>query len=150
MTGSMNSFNTIALAVGLATVLAACSESGGQQDEGSEPEPVALSSDSGQEAVTSDMDIKKQIEYSIEDLSKRLDIDASTVSLSSAKTVNWSSGAKGCPKPGMMYTQALVPGVSILLLVGDTTYHYHAVTAGQPFFCPADQVQAPAKSSGMD
>lgn len=157
MTRSMNSSNKIALVIGLVTVLSACSESGGRQDENSMSEPETTAPDQivaapepQQEEVRTGMNTKQQIAYATEDLSKRLDIDPDTVNLSGAKTVRWRSGAMGCPKPGMMYTQALVPGVSIVLLVDGSEFHYHATTSGQPFFCPEEQVESPVKGSGAD
>jgi hypothetical protein len=155
MKGRMNSFNKIALVTGLMMSLAACSESGNRPVDPSDSEPTDSNStpettDSSPSSSSSIMTSKEQIAYSIEDLSGRLNIDSDEVSLSSARTVRWRSGARGCPEAGMMYTQALVPGVSIQLLAGGETYHYHAVTNGQPFFCPEDRVETPVKGSGAD
>jgi len=148
MTGSMSSFNTIALAFVLASILGACRESRGPQEDVPAGSSLTTVSDPDQGAATSQMDTSQQVAVAMQDLTKRLNVDSAMVSLSSVKTVTWRSGAKGCPQPGMNYTQALVPGVSILLLVGDTTYHYHAVTSGQPFYCPEEQVEPPVAGPG--
>ena len=39
----------------------------------------------------------------------------------SAEAVTWPDGSLGCPQPGMMYTQALVPGFRIVLQAADRT-----------------------------
>ena len=61
----------------------------------------------------------------------------------SAEAVTWSDGSLGCPQPGMMYTQALVPGFRIVLQAGEQTLNYHAMSRGKPVFCPASRVTAP-------
>src|SRR3954453_14732157 len=42
-------------------------------------------------------------------------VSAADVKVISAESVNWPNGALGCPKPGRMYTQAIVPGYRIQL-----------------------------------
>lgn len=39
--------------------------------------------------------------------------------------VTWPDSALGCPQPGEMYTQALVPGYRVRLAAGDATAEYH-------------------------
>ena len=86
---------------------------------------------------------QEQILHSRQDLAKRLELELDEVSLSGATPVRWRSGAMGCPKPGMEYTQALLKGVLIMLRVGNTAYRYHAIPAGEPFYCPDSQAEAP-------
>lgn len=96
------------------------------------------------------MDTRKQIAFSIEDLAERLDINPTTVNFSGATPVNWRSGALGCPEPDMNYTQALVPGVWIMLKVDKTVYRYHAANGSPPFFCPDDRAEPPVTGPGAD
>lgn len=58
-----------------------------------------------------------------------------TPTLTSAKKVTWNSGALGCPKPGAMYTQALVDGLHVLVSAGGVTYDYRFGTGDQPVLC---------------
>lgn len=53
----------------------------------------------------------------------------------SVETVTWPSGALGCPKPGMNYTQALVPGYRIVLIANGRKFSYHGRKGGDPFYC---------------
>ena len=59
--------------------------------------------------------------------------------------VTWSDGSLGCPEPGMMYTQALVPGYQLILGVDGTLASYHAAK-DKPFSYCANPVP-PAQTS---
>jgi hypothetical protein len=89
---------------------------------------------------------EQQIAFAQADLAERLGLDPAGISVIRSGPVTWRSGALGCPKPDMNYTMALVPGVQIILQAGNTTYHYHAATGRQPFYCPANQVESPSPS----
>jgi hypothetical protein len=57
-------------------------------------------------------------------------VSAGDIKVISAQSVNWPNGALGCPKPGMMYTQAIVPGYRVELEAGGKRFTYHASTRG--------------------
>lgn len=61
----------------------------------------------------------------------------------SAQSVTWSDGSLGCPQPGMMYTQALVPGYRVVVEAGGQRYDYHASLRGGFALCPAGQAIDP-------
>lgn len=61
----------------------------------------------------------------------------------SAESVTWPDGSLGCPQPGMMYTQALVPGYRVRIRAGGEVLDYHAGRSGQAAPCPADRAQPP-------
>ncbi len=60
-----------------------------------------------------------------------------------AESVIWNNGAMGCPRPGMLYTDALVPGYRVQLQVGHQVLDYHAGRDGRPWLCPPERVVAP-------
>ena len=62
----------------------------------------------------------------------------------SAEAVTWSDGSLGCPQPGMMYTQALVPGYRVRIEAGGQVLDYHAGKSGRPVLCPAELARDPA------
>jgi hypothetical protein len=62
----------------------------------------------------------------------------------SAEAVTWSDGSLGCPQPGMMYTQALVPGYRVRIEAGGQVLDYHAGRSGAPTVCPAELARDPA------
>jgi hypothetical protein len=57
------------------------------------------------------------------------------VKVLSAQAVNWPNGALGCPQPGRMYTQAIVPGYRVELEAGGKRFSYHASAKGSFKLC---------------
>jgi len=93
------------------------------------------------------MNKQQQILSARQGLASRLKLKLDEVALSGVTPVMWRSGALGCPKAGMQYTQALVRGVLIMLRVGNAAYRYHATPAGEPFYCPDTQAESPYMNS---
>jgi hypothetical protein len=85
-----------------------------------------------------------------EDLAERLSVQLEQIDLVDAASVVWPDGSLGCPEPGMMYTQALVPGYRIVLEVGGRQFRYHASDRGHFVLCtgtaPAGDVQSEGES----
>ena len=52
-----------------------------------------------------------------------------------ARAVTWPNGALGCPKPGMMYTQALIDGYQVVVKAGGRTYDYRFGSTSAPRLC---------------
>jgi hypothetical protein len=75
-------------------------------------------------------------------------VDRSQVSVVTAESVTWRDGSLGCPEPGRMYTQALVPGYRVILAAGGRQFHFHASRQGNYELCPPERVQEPAP--GLD
>lgn len=69
-------------------------------------------------------------------LAEQLGVDASAVELRRSVEVTWRDGSIGCPEPGFMYTQALVPGTLVELAVDGVTYAFHQARGRAPFYCP--------------
>ena len=62
---------------------------------------------------------------------------AQSFELVKAQAVTWPDGSLGCPQPGRLYTQALVPGWRIRLRAMSQEFDYHASTRGALLLCPA-------------
>lgn len=77
------------------------------------------------------------------DAATRAGVAVSAVSVASAREVTWRDASLGCPQPGMLYPQVLVPGWRVRLLAGGKTYEYHAGRRGNWAWCPADRAQEP-------
>jgi hypothetical protein len=114
------------------TVVAGCA-----MGQGGDPTPVT-GSKTTVTTVPAEM-----IEAALADAAHRSTVGRAEITVLSADPVTWADGSLGCPQPGMMYTQALVPGYRIVLQAGDQTLNYHAMSRGKPVFCPAGRVQAP-------
>jgi hypothetical protein len=52
-----------------------------------------------------------------------------------ARAVTWPNGALGCPKRGVMYTQALIDGYQVVVKAGGTTYDYRFGSTSAPRLC---------------
>jgi hypothetical protein len=75
------------------------------------------------------------LQAAIADAAKQTGVDASQITVTSAEPVTWPNGALGCPQPGEMYTQALVPGYQIKLEAGGQQLDYHASQSGTVKLC---------------
>ena len=54
----------------------------------------------------------------------------SDVQIESVERVTWRDGSLGCPEPGMFYTQALVPGFRVILVVDGRRFDYRTGRGG--------------------
>ena len=57
------------------------------------------------------------------------------IELVTARAVTWPSGALGCPKPGMAYTQMVTNGYQVVVKVAGRTYDYRYGTSATPRLC---------------
>ena len=96
-----------------------------------------------------EVSVDEQIKGALSDLASRSGVTESDIKVRDARSVQWRSGAIGCPKPGMNYTQAIVPGMLLLLEANGTVYHYHGKAGQSLFYCPAKRAQAPAQGQEM-
>jgi hypothetical protein len=100
--------------------------------------------------TTQSMGIGEQVSLAKGALAKRLEVDMADIEVVTVRNVHWRSGAAGCPKPGMSYSMAIVPGVLILLKSGGETHRYHAGLNREPFYCPAERAEAPVYGQGEE
>ena len=117
--------------------------------EDADKKPVAVS-EPDRHVRPAEISMEEQIKGALTDLAARTGVAEDTIKVREARSVQWGSGAMGCPKPGMNYTQALVPGVLLLLEVNGTIYHYHGKSGRSLFSCPAERVQAPVYGQGQE
>jgi hypothetical protein len=87
------------------------------------------------------------VQAALQDAATRSQLALSALQVLSAERVTWSDGSLGCPRPGMSYTQALVPGYRIRIAANGQTLNYHAGPRGPAQFCPLDRVQPPSTDS---
>jgi hypothetical protein len=82
----------------------------------------------------------------VADAAKRFGVPESSVVLTGAEQVTWSDGSLGCPEPGRLYTQMLVPGFRMQAKTqeGQLTYHTdshgYALTCGPTATTPANRI----------
>ncbi len=68
-------------------------------------------------------------------LAERFGVPLDSIRVSQAEHVTWPNGAAGCPRQGMAYTQAMIPGYRIVLTRANRDYHYHGREGAAPFYC---------------
>lgn len=73
-----------------------------------------------------------RVQAAIADLAQREKAEISAITIKSVEAGHWPNGAIGCPEPDRMYTQALVPGDRVILVLQGKEYSYHAAK-DQPF-----------------
>ena len=88
-------------------------------------------------------------EAALADAATRTGLDTQALKVLSAEGVTWSDGSLGCPQPGMMYTQALVPGYRVRIQAGDRVLDYHASARGGLTLCPAGRAVDPIPGDSM-
>jgi hypothetical protein len=80
-----------------------------------------------------------------DDLARRALVKPETITVVSATEQQWPDGAMGCPKPGEMYTQMIVPGYRVVLQAGGEKYAYHSDRRGNFVVCANGLSLPPAK-----
>ena len=86
-------------------------------------------------------------EQALADAARRSGLKRADLKVLSAEAVTWPDGSLGCPEPGRMYAQALVPGYRVTIGAGDQVLDYHAGRGGGPAFCPADRARDPLQDA---
>ena len=82
------------------------------------------------------------------DAALRSGVAIATLQLVRAESVTWPDGALGCPQPGRLYTQAVVPGYRIRIDARSTLFDYHASVRGSLQLCPPGRSVEPAAGDG--
>lgn len=91
------------------------------------PAEAALVEESETSQVVLPADLRDRV---IADAAQRSGVAEDAVKLISAQAVTWPDGSLGCPQPGVMYTQMLVPGYRIVVTAQEKTYDYRAPQKG--------------------
>ena len=72
----------------------------------------------------------------LDDAAQRSGVAPERLRVASAQAVTWPDGSLGCPLPGRMYPQALVPGWRIVIAAaGVAPLNYHAGQRGGWVWC---------------
>jgi len=80
-----------------------------------------------------------------DDLARRALVKPDAITVVSATEQQWPDGAMGCPQPGQMYTQMIVPGYRVVLKAGGDRYAYHSDTRGNFVVCSNGTAFKPVK-----
>lgn len=80
-----------------------------------------------------------------DDLARRALVKPDAITVVSATEQQWPDGAMGCPQPGQMYTQMIVPGYRVVLQASGNRYDYHSDTRGNFVVCSNGTAFKPVK-----
>lgn len=107
----------------------------------SEPPPSDTPSDTPTATPSNGAD-EPEVQTAVEDLATRLGVEVADIAVGPLEEVTWPDGSIGCPQPAQMYTQALVDGTRLILVVDGTDYAYHAGGGQALTYCaiPSDPV----------
>lgn len=62
-------------------------------------------------------------------------VDVAGLSVVSAESVTFNDSSLGCPKPGVQYTQAQVPGLRVVVTAAGASYDYRFGRGDNPVLC---------------
>lgn len=132
----MRPATTIAAAVIPVLLLVGCTNQGGPMSTPSAPESrpsfqtmPPLGTPSGTPAQVS----PERWQAILDDLAGRG--VTGTPAVVSAESVTWSDSSLGCPKPGMMYSQVITPGMKVVVEADGKTYDYRFGRGDTPKLC---------------
>ena len=77
------------------------------------------------------------VSAAVQDLSQKLNVPVSSISVTSVQAYEWPDSSLGCPQPGQMYLQVITPGYKIVLTANGKDYEYHSDTRGRVVSCQA-------------
>ncbi|MFC4310555.1 hypothetical protein ACFPN2_15800 [Steroidobacter flavus] len=80
-----------------------------------------------------------------DDLARRALVKHDAITVLSATEQQWPDGSMGCPQPGMMYTQMVVPGYRVVLQASGNRYAYHSDQRGNFVVCSNGMAFKPVK-----
>jgi hypothetical protein len=80
---------------------------------------------SNQEGSGLSAEAEQVVQMAREHLAGKLEMAALEIKLASLEAVEWRNTSLGCPQPGMMYAQVIVPGYRVMLEAGGQRYEYH-------------------------
>jgi len=138
----------------LGVLLAACAEIGSSDSggPGASANPGASADAPGSDRAMPSLpagDVPTaMLEQVVADAASGAGVDASEVQVVTAEAVTWPDGALGCPEPGMMYTQALVPGFRVVVEINGEELHFHASESGDFAFCDDPQPPVDEAATG--
>ena len=87
------------------------------------------------------------VQAALDDAARLTGVAVASLRVTRVERVTWLDGSLGCPEPGMMYAQTLMPGYRIRVEAGDRTLDYHADTRGTVLPCPPERAVPPAAES---
>lgn len=117
-------------------VVAACTASDSARGSGSIRSPATSPDDSREPGTSGGASLPASIvDPIVADAAARLGVDPSAVTIVSAQAQTFADASLGCPKPGEMYTQAIVEGYQVIVGVNGRQLDYRGSGPGRFRIC---------------
>jgi hypothetical protein len=100
-----------------------------------EEQPMAVPTTPSGETTPAGSQAETMVAAARAGLAQRLDVPEQQIVVKSVEAVQWPDASLGCPQPGMMYAQVIIPGFRVVLEVEGQTYEVHTDTAGTVALC---------------
>ncbi|HEU4780310.1 MAG TPA: hypothetical protein VFS58_10565 [Steroidobacteraceae bacterium] len=113
------------------------------------PDPVVAQTPAGERVDIASLPrgVRRAV---VVDAARRFAVSENEVVLVNAERVTWSDGAMGCPLPGQMYTQMLVPGFRVSAKTSAGEMLYHTDSRGAVVNCAGGHFQTGPKQLPAD
>ncbi|NIM95906.1 MAG: hypothetical protein GTO18_19580 [Anaerolineales bacterium] len=74
------------------------------------------------------------VNRAVADLAARLNVSEEKIDVVKVESVEWPDTSLGCPQPGIMYADVIIPGHNVVMIVNQDIYEYHE-GSGQEIIC---------------
>lgn len=113
---------------------------GPDDEDATEPDPIENGDDADDGGASgSDAVLGAETQLVLDDVEAEFGVARDDIQVLVAEWVTFSDGSLGCPRPGEMYTQALVEGYRIVVEVDGRELTYHGAEGDDPFRCDDPQ-----------
>jgi len=136
----MNKCMQRALQIGLSSLIISCAACSQEVAEPAAEDDAASIGDQ----------LSGLVNDAVADVASQTGLAATDITVVQASMVNWASGAAGCPQGDRSYTQAIVPGILVILDADGAIFRYHGRQGQELFHCPNDRATAPAFGPGEE
>jgi hypothetical protein len=101
-----------------------------------QPRRVPQTAEARVDIPATNVELPAQLRASvIADAARRAGVSESAVVVRGSEEIQFPDGSLGCPQPGMMYTQMVIPGYRVVVQAGGKTFDYRATRDGEPGIC---------------
>jgi hypothetical protein len=144
----MNKSMQRAIQIGLSSLVISCAACSQDAVEPAAPSQQAPAADQADTSIGDQL--SNLVNNAVADVASQSGLAATDVTVVQASMVNWASGALGCPEGDRSYTQAIVPGILVILDADGMIYRYHGRQGQALFHCPNNRATAPALGPGEE
>lgn len=78
------------------------------------------------------------LEQVLADAANRAGVEASSLTVVRSEAVTWNDGSLGCPEPGVLYTQEIIDGYWVEIVIGDVDLDYRLNSSGALLLCESN------------